>query len=64
MESQSQSFGSHLPIWFLTILTLEEFLSSIGIMFRTFDAQYLNEFKLNIMRLMVFLKKSVCNLKL
>ena len=33
-------------------------------MLQTFDAKYLNEFKPNFMLLTVFLKKSVCDLKL
>ena len=51
-------------ILFLNISTLEEFLISIGIMLQTFDAKYLNEFKPNFGVLTVFLKKSVCDLKL
>ena len=51
-------------ILFLNISTLEEFLISIGIMLQTFDAKYLNEFKPNFVELTVFLKKSVCDLKL
>ena len=51
-------------ILFLKISTLEESLISIGIMLQTFDAKYLNEFKPNFVVLMLFLKKSVCDLKL
>ena len=39
-------------------------LISIGIMLQTFDAKYLNEFKPNFVVLTLFLKKSVCDLKL
>ena len=56
--------GSHLVILFLIISTLEEFLISIGVTLQTFDAKYLNEFIPNFMVLTVFLKKSVCDLKL
>ena len=48
----------------LNISTLEEFLTSIGIMLQTFDAKYLDAFKPNFVLLTVFLKKSVCDLKL
>ena len=48
----------------LNISTLEEFLTSIGIMLQTFDAKYLNEFKPDFVVLTVFLKKSVCDFKL
>ena len=48
----------------LKISTVEEFLISIGIMLQTFDAKCLNEFKPNFVVLTVFLRKSVCDLKL
>ena len=61
---QSQSLGSHLLILFHKLSTLQEFLISIGIMLQTFDAKYFNEFKPYFVVLTVFLKKSVCDLKL
>ena len=56
--------GSHLLILFLKVSTVEEFLISIGIILQTFDAKCLNEFKPNFVVLTVFLRKSVCDLKL
>ena len=48
----------------LKISTVEEFLISIGIMLQTFDAKCPKEFKPNFVVMTVFLRKSVCDLKL
>ena len=61
---QSQSLGSHLVILLLNISAAREFLISIGIMLQTFGAKYLNEFKPKFKVLTVFLKKTVCDVKL